>query len=193
MTSRECEKSWTPDELNELYRRSPDPWDLASRPYERAKYRRTIEALEGRRFARGLEVGCSIGLLTECLSRSTDRLVAIDASAAAVSTARNRCAKAGVEVCTMCAPDEWPPGVFDLIVLSEVLYFMNAHDVARTAARVRASIADAGLVVLVNYLGDMPYPLGGEEAGRLFISAMPAARSVKSLDCGDYRLDLLRP
>ena len=44
--------------------RDPDPWEFETSEYEAAKYDATIAALEGRRYATGLEIGCSIGVLT---------------------------------------------------------------------------------------------------------------------------------
>ena len=73
--------------FDELYRADPDPWDLATSDYERRKYAVTIDALDGRRFARALEIGCSIGVLTERLAPWCDDLLAVDAAPRAVEAA----------------------------------------------------------------------------------------------------------
>ena len=58
--------------FDDLYAADPDPWDFETSPYEAAKYDATIAALEGRRFASGLEIGCSIGVLTDRLRAHCD-------------------------------------------------------------------------------------------------------------------------
>ena len=118
-----------------LYAADPDPWDFATSAYEREKYDATIAALGERRFARGLEVGCSIGVLTERLAARCDTLVAVDVAQAAVDAARARlAARPGVDVRRESLPEEWPEGTFDLIVASEVLYYFDRATPGRRAA-----------------------------------------------------------
>ena len=94
-----------------LYAAEQDPWGFATSPYERAKYDHTLAALGGRRFARGLEVGCSIGVLTAALAERCDRLLAVDVAATAVARARERLAAApGVTVERRSLPEEMPGG-----------------------------------------------------------------------------------
>ena len=54
--------------FEEIYARDPDPWDFATSDYERAKYEATVAALPKTRYARGFEVGCSIGVLSRMLA-----------------------------------------------------------------------------------------------------------------------------
>ena len=56
--------------FDELYAGDPDPWGFETSAYEQAKYAATIDALEGRRYATALEIGCSIGVLTARLAPS---------------------------------------------------------------------------------------------------------------------------
>ena len=50
------------------YAFDPDPWGFATSAYEADKYRATLAALPRARYRRALEVGCSIGVLTERLA-----------------------------------------------------------------------------------------------------------------------------
>src|ERR671926_160522 len=75
-----------------LYARRRDPWDYEHSEYEHAKYAQTLAALDGRRFERALEVGCSIGVFTEMLAPKCDELLAIDSSRRAVAQAEQRLA-----------------------------------------------------------------------------------------------------
>jgi hypothetical protein len=69
----------------------------------------------------------------------------------------------------MFVPEQWPDGVFDLILLSEVVYYLSREDVGRLATRVTRSLAPDGSVILVHWTGSTNYPLSGDEAVELFI------------------------
>jgi 2-polyprenyl-3-methyl-5-hydroxy-6-metoxy-1,4-benzoquinol methylase len=137
-------------------------------------YARTIAALPPCRFRAGLEIGCSIGELTRCLALHCDTWHGVDVVAAALETARKRCADlAHVSFSHMQVPAQWPDGSYDLIVLSEVLYFLSRADIALIAARVRDRLTGGGVVLLVNWRGVADNPIGGDAAARLFIAAVP--------------------
>ena len=53
---------------------------------------------------------------------------------------------------------------FDLILFSEVLYYLSRADIARTARRARQSIVPAGAMLLVHYILPTDYPCSGDEA-----------------------------
>lgn len=176
-----------------MYRSDPDPWGFATSPYERAKYAATLDALGGRRFASGVEIGCSIGVLTQALAARCDALLGIDISAAPLAAARARCAHLPqLRFAQMAVPLEWPTGRFDLVVLSEVLYFLSPADIALLARRTRASLMPDGIVLLVNWLGPTGAPCDGDSAATLLIGGVaPALSPVHSLRTAQYRLDLL--
>lgn len=91
------------------------------------------------------------------------------------------------------APDDWPAGRFDLILLSEVVYYLGPDDVPRLAARVVGSLEPEGEVELVHWVRETDYPLSGDEAAERFIAAQPdALRLLGQQRTEDYRLDLLR-
>ena len=59
-----------------------------------------------------------------------DAIVAIDAARAPLVEARRRCADLpGVRFEQMFVPEQWPEGVFELILLSEVVYYLSREDV----------------------------------------------------------------
>ncbi len=94
--------------FDDLYAKDPDPWDFETSPYEAAKYAATIKALEGRRYTRALEIGCSIGVLTSALNDHVDDLLAIDVSATALDAARARNPTVGFERGEI--PEDFPDG-----------------------------------------------------------------------------------
>ena len=176
-----------------LYANSPDPWNYRTSAYEQEKYAATIAALSARRFHRALDIGCSIGSLTQRLAERCDQLFAVDAVEAALAQAREACAhQPHVSFARMRIPDEWPHGHFDLIVISEVLYYLERADIRRTAAACRKSLAPNGEILLVHWLGSKR-PSYADEAVTLFCSRLSgrcthATRTRTKL----YRLDVLR-
>ncbi len=176
-----------------LYAADPDPWQFATSDYERAKYQATLDALGAGHYGTALEVGCSIGVLTERLAPRCDRLLAVDASALALQQARARCGHLpGVRFAERVLPAGWPDGCYDLIVLSEVLYYWDRDDLERIAALVGRDIAAGGQVVLVHWTGDTDYPLSGDEAVCRFLAALPELQVTMQRRAPSYRLETLR-
>jgi hypothetical protein len=89
----------------------------------------------------------------------------------------------------MFVPEQWPQEVFDLILLSEVVYYMDEQDVGRLASKAAHSLAASGDIVLVHWTGETDYPLTGDEAAGLFIDLI--APSVEVVRRDPYRLDVL--
>nr|WP_294509942.1 SAM-dependent methyltransferase [uncultured Rhodopila sp.] len=179
--------------FQKIYDASPDPWGFGSDPYEQDKYRHTLQALGDRRFAAGLEVGCSIGVLTRMLAPRCGALLGIDLVEQPLEAARARCAdQPTVRFTRMQVPQAWPDGRFDLIVLSEVLYFLTAADIDWCARRVLDSLLPGAVVILVNWLGQSDDPTHGDAAADRFIHATIGLLRVSHQDRRrGYRLDVL--
>ncbi|MEV7728936.1 SAM-dependent methyltransferase [Streptomyces sp. NPDC087917] len=109
-----------------MYRHVEDPWRLAERWYERRKYDLTVAALPRERYRRAFEPACSVGELTRRLAARCDAVLACDRVASAVATARQRNSDhPHVVIRHMTVPAQWPEGSFDLVVLSELLYYLD--------------------------------------------------------------------
>ncbi len=175
------------------YARDPDPWRFATSEYERTKYADTLAALDPRRFASAFEVGCSIGVLTAQLASRCDRLLAVDVAEAALGRARQACAEwPDVRFARMRVPDEWPEGQFDLILLSEVLYYVEPSEIDRVARSVLATLNPGGVALLVHWTGPTDYPCSGDETAERFIAACAGRlKPVRQVRRAQYRLDRL--
>jgi SAM-dependent methyltransferase len=182
-----------PEYFDTLYAANLDPWKFATSAYERGKYTLTLNAMPKPRYRSALEVGCSIGVLTRSLASRCEAVVAIDAAPIPLAEARRRCADLpGVRFEQMFVPGEWPDGVFELILLSEVVYYLSREDVGRLAAKVTGSLLKGGSVILVHWTGPTDYPLSGDEAAALFIEQMGPTCVVKRGDrYRQFRLDVL--
>ncbi len=179
--------SATPEELDALYARNPDPWNFRDSAYERAKYAQTLDLLPRTSYASALEVGASIGVLGRMLAPRCERYLGIDASRRAIDLARaDMLANMAFRFCLV--PERFPDGPFDLILLSEVLYFLGREDVAALAAQVAAA-SPRGDVVCVNYLGATGRELDGAQAVGLFAGAF-GRRPQRVFVTADYRIDV---
>jgi predicted TPR repeat methyltransferase len=177
-----------------LYSKNSDPWNFESSPYERQKYQATIGILGERHFASALEVGCSIGVLTQLLAPICARLLAVDVVESALARARTRCASlTNIRFENRRMPRDWPAEeIFDLVVLSEVLYFLAPPDIERVAELACGSLAPGGCILLVNYTENIEEPCSGLEAAEIF-SAVCAGKLNATAEIRDekYRIDLL--
>jgi SAM-dependent methyltransferase len=148
------------------YATSADPWGYRTSAYERAKYDATLEALPPRQLVRALEVGCSIGVFTRRLAERCEQLVAIDFSARAIALARAQLRElANVELTQASFPEQAPAGEWDLIVCSEVLYYLDAQTFAEAVKWLRARLERGACVLVVSWRGEgVEEPLSGDEA-----------------------------
>jgi LmbE family N-acetylglucosaminyl deacetylase len=179
--------------FDKLYQTSFDPWSYETSDYEKRKYAKTLSMLPRQCFRRGFELGCSIGVLTEELSKRCSSLIAADCAQAAVLATRARMAsRQHVTVHQMRVPNQLPSGTFDLIVLSEVLYFFNNSDLVSIAAFVIDRLEPDGMCILVNYLGDTLSPQTGDGAAVGFMDAtFPALSQVAAYRERGFRIDVL--
>ncbi len=181
------------EHFEELYKRSEDPWSFATSEYERRKYERTLDVLEGRRFLRALELACSIGVFTAMLAPHCDELLAVDTSQRAVDLARERLAdfpNARIERCTL--PEETPKGPFDLIVASEVLYYFTEEIMFAALRRFEEELAPGGSLLAVHWRGEpRTHPLRGDEVHEL-LERHTRLTNVLTATEPEYRLDLFR-
>ncbi|WP_434318654.1 PIG-L family deacetylase [Leifsonia sp. P73] len=150
----EPEASVAGDHFEALHRVSADPWSVRTRWYERRKRAIACAVLPKERYARGFEIGCSNGEMSALLAERCEALLSVDTAPTAVALATERtAAHPNVAVQRMRVPDEWPDGPFDLIVVSEVAYYLAADQWAATVDRILGSLAEGGHVVLCHWTG----------------------------------------
>ena len=153
---------------------APDPWNYTS-PYERQKYDRTLSLFPDGDIEDALELGCAEGHFTATMAGRVKRLLAADISAVAIERARARCGDVtNVRFAWCDISRELPAGEFDLIVCSEILYYMKdryaLQDVARRIGRL---LKPGGSLVMAhaNVVSDDPAVTGFDftEYGAKFI------------------------
>lgn len=152
-----------PDYFADVYAASADPWGFTTRWYEERKYALTLAMLPRRRYADAFEPGCSIGVLTALLAPRCDRLLSCDVAPEALRQARRR--SPGTRVERRMIPREWPDGRFDLIVFSELLYYLGERDLRTVAELGAGSLNPGGHLLAVHWRHPVPdYPRTGDEA-----------------------------
>jgi SAM-dependent methyltransferase len=140
-----------------LYAASDDPYASRQRWYEARKRAVLLAALPQARYRRAYEPGCGIGELTLALAQRCDAVLASDFSEQAVALAHQRTeALPHVQVARHALPADWPrdAGGFDLIVLSEVGYFLQRSDMQRVADDCKASLDADGTLVACDWRPD---------------------------------------
>lgn len=174
--------------FDDLYARDPDPWSFETSEYEAAKYDATIAALEPP-YASALEVGCSIGVLTQRLVAHCGKVLALDVAEAALAKARARVPEAIFEHREI--PEQWPEGAFDLIVCSEVLYYLDPPALDRTLEAIDRTLVPSGSLLAVHWRHPTErYPLRGDEVhGELERLGWPAAVELRTPDYVLHRFD----
>lgn len=174
-----------------MYDAATDPWGFQDRWYEARKRALTLAALPQARFRRAFEPGCSIGVLTRDLAGRCDELLATDVSAAAVASARARLAdRPHVRVAQQAVPGDWPAGRFDLIVLSEVGYYLDEAGLAELARLAAASLTPGGTLLACHWRHEVAdYPTTGDHVHHVLRGAgglVPAVDHVEE----DLRLEV---
>jgi len=173
-----------------LYAQSSDPWNYCTSDYERGKYAATLAALGSRPYRRALEIGCSIGVFTASLSQRCDTVTAVDFSPRALEIARERLgAIPNVTVGPASFPEQLPHGPWDLVVCSEVLYYLDRRTLEQGVAWIAEQLEHGSTVLAVSWRGPgETEPLRGEEVHDLLQDRLRRWHALEGRQSG-YRLD----
>jgi SAM-dependent methyltransferase len=125
---------------------------IESSAREQAKFARTLQAIPDDPAARVLEIGCGPGIFSSMLAGRSGDLLAIDVSSVAVAQARARLAPfpdARAEVGSL--PDRLPAGPFDIIVASDVLYYLSPWELGPSLERIESVLAPGGCFIAIHH------------------------------------------
>ena len=140
--------------FDRLYRHDPDPWGYRTTWAEQHRLGVLIATLDQPLYGRVFEPGCANGTLTELLAARSTHLVSWDSAPAAVDLTRAAVtAMSGVSCDVGSVPDDWPDGSFDLVVLSDFLYYLSAPDITAVLARATESVTGGGLIMSSHWRG----------------------------------------
>ena len=181
-----------------VFARTPDPWSYVT-PYEQLKYEQTLSLLPASPVARALEIACAEGRFTRQLAPRVEHLVAGDISSIALERARTACNGVGnVDFRQLDLVKDPLEGPFDLIVCSEVLYYLGSTDtLLEIGGKLRDALVPGGRLILAhtNVAVDDPaetglawdVPFGAKRIGEL-LAELPNVHFAHELRTELYRI-----
>lgn len=172
----------------------PDPWRYRTSWYEARKRAMLLASLPRVRYRRAFEPGCATGELSAALATRSDALLSADFAPRAVHTARMRLAPfAQVQIECLAMPDDWPSGRFDLIVVSEMAYYLGAEGCAALASLATDSLDADGTLVCCHWRhGGEAWMLDPADVHETFALAAKRAslHQVARVEDADFLLDV---
>jgi len=152
-----------------MYAESADPWQLRTRWYEQRKFAICMAMLPYPRYRHAFEPGCSVGVLTEALMGRCDHVTSADVAAAALEATHRRLMAIGcrdrVALLHQSLDDPWPAMQFDLVVLSEVGYYLPPDVLRAVLDRELPRVAPGATVLAAHWRHPVAdYPMTGDHA-----------------------------
>ena len=138
------------DRFRELSAANADPWRTADTWYERRKRSTLLAALPRERYRHAVEPACGAGALTAQLAMRADKVDAFDAVPKAAAATR-KLGLPNVTVAEAVLPEGFPDGAADLVVLSEILYYLSDEDLRKTVDNAITGLASGGDLALVHW------------------------------------------
>lgn len=189
----ENKKSLCEDYFKNVYAANEDPWNFETSPYEAEKYRSTLAALPRENYENALEIGCSIGVLSKLLAERCGHLLSTDVSEKALAKAAKRCHElTDVSFQKLSFPEEMPADNFDLIMISEVAYYLSPKDWETAVLKLFNIMKSEAHLVLVHWLPEVhDYPQTGDKVHNSFAILMKdQLKNVFSSRAENYRIDV---
>lgn len=156
------------------FRCDPDPWGTWSGREERCKREAIMHSLSYPVVGRLLELGCGNGSNSVSLFRRSLRLDCIDGSKTAVDLTRTALGKhKNTRIFHLRLPGRIRSGPYDAVVIAELLYYMDAHELDRMAAETGRLIRPGGRLVLCHHHSQFrDAAIVQKSVHQLFISAI---------------------
>ncbi|PTR27685.1 nodulation protein S (NodS) [Rhodococcus sp. OK519] len=171
------------DYFDRMYADSADPWGFGERWYEERKRALTAAILPRRRFRSAFEPGCSIGNLTEVLTPRCEHVLATDVADEALDRARSRLGECNVSFRRWALGDPWPAETFDLVVLSEVAYYLHPEELTRALGDLVEHLDDDGVLLAAHWRHPVPdYPQTGDAVHTVLAAQSGLARTARYAD-----------
>jgi peptidoglycan/xylan/chitin deacetylase (PgdA/CDA1 family) len=185
-----------------LFARRVDPWGYTN-PYEQKKHEQILSLIPKEGIGRAIDLGCAEGHFTARLATRVPNVVAADVSQVALDRAARRLKGLGnVRFVRLDLRSEPLPGRFDLIVCSEVLYYLDGLEQLQAVARKLANALEPGgylVTAHANQVVDEPdepgfdwgHPFGARVIGET-LSATRGLHLLREIRTPLYRIQLFR-
>jgi 2-polyprenyl-3-methyl-5-hydroxy-6-metoxy-1,4-benzoquinol methylase len=144
------DRSHTPARFDRFYQLDPDPFGAKGSKYELSKQDRLLQLISRRAEYHALDVGCGNGFLSKRIAAHCTHLHGIDFSKKAVELAQKNCQELSnttfaVEDIRSFSSLE----LYDLIVCSEVLYYLQGAELDDVVRKLHQLAAADGWLALV--------------------------------------------
>ena len=177
--------------FEDLYRHNSDPWGYDAHWYEARKRQICLALLTKPRYPKVLEVGCSNGHLSFHLAQRAEQLVCIDVSESAVRLASERLKELEhVVVENSKIPEDYSIQKFDLILISEMAYYLSKDELHEFIEKLKHSLNDDGEILCCHWRHEIQdFELNAEQVHQAFQQHFPFHHYL-SLNDPDFMIDL---
>lgn len=149
-----------------LYTDNADPWHYQTRWYEQRKRNICLAVLPQAQYKNAIELGCGNGIFSELLTQRCQNLLSIDGNSNAVQLAKERLAALpqgkviqgiipdillSLENSFTSTESFLNQSGFDLIVISEILYYLSATDIDTVITWIKQNLAIDGTLLCCHW------------------------------------------
>nr|WP_275661721.1 class I SAM-dependent methyltransferase [Acinetobacter pittii] len=177
--------------FEDLYRHNSDPWGYDAHWYEARKRQICLALLTKPHYPKVLEVGCSNGHLSFHLAQRAEQLVCIDVSESAVRLASERLKELEhVVVENRKIPEDYSIQKYDLILISEMAYYLSKDELHEFIEKLKHSLNDDGEILCCHWRHEIQdFELNAEQVHQAFQQHFPFHHYL-SLNDPDFMIDL---
>ena len=181
----------TTDYFDVLYQQNDDPWNYENLWYEERKRNICLSLLLKPLYTSVLEIGCSNGVFSRQLALRCKQLTCVDANEKAVDLARLKLADmTHVEVLQLKIPQHFPAESYDLIVLGEVLYYLNYEELMLLIDELQQYLSEDGTILCCHWRHPIDqFSLNGDVVHEVFKENLNLYHYL-SLTDPDFNIDL---
>lgn len=196
--------SYSESYFDTLYSGSSDPWQYQTRWYEQRKRDMCLAVLPQAHYSNAIELGCGNGVFSALLAQRCQTLLSIDGNNKAVQMARQRLIDTPhAKVIQGIIPDvlltltemlqqanpsldlpnrvstNTPP--FDLIIISEILYYLSPEDIDTVIDWIQHNLAEGGSLLCCHWRYPIEgFAMTGETVHERFYQAFNRASDVNT-------------
>lgn len=146
--------------MDRQFGRRLDPFNYEHSEYERLRFNALLETIKRLNFEKVLEAGCAEGHFTARLVHCAKEVTALDISPVALERVQKRAPEAHFIKADLL---RWKPPLkerYDLIVLSDVLYYLERPlvqlEFESLFGRIASWLTETGHIILADGFGDDP-------------------------------------
>ena len=176
--------------FDHIYATANDPWGYEQHWYEARKRQICLSVLLQPQYQNALEVGCSNGVFSEALGQRCSQLLCLDGHPKAVNLAQNRLKNyPHIQVRQAWVPAELPQQQFDLIVISEILYYLDLEQIQTFIAWLNTHLSATGTLLCCHWRHPIEgFTLDGNQVHQLLASLV--LQHYLSLQDPDFLVDV---